>query len=228
VFAPVDRVWLARRLDEGASYEELARDAGCSATKVAYWAERYGLASCHGVTHRARGGIDRETLVAMIDAGLSVREIAAQTGFGPTTVRFWIGRHGLRTRASERRQAIREAGSPDAIVLECRKHGPTRHFKRGEGYRCGRCSGEHVTARRRRVKEILIAEAGGCCRLCGYDRTPRALEFHHVDPTSKRFAIAHRGLSQGIDTLRAEAAKCVLLCSNCHAEVEAGLVDIPE
>jgi hypothetical protein len=26
---------------------------------------------------------------------------------------------------------------------------------------------------------------------------------------------------------RAEATKCVLLCSNCHGEVEAGLVESP-
>jgi hypothetical protein len=27
--------------------------------------------------------------------------------------------------------------------------------------------------------------------------------------------------------LRAEASKCVLLCSNCHAEVEAGIAAVP-
>jgi hypothetical protein len=39
--------------------------------------------------------------------------------------------------------------------------------------------------------------------------------------------LANRGLTLSIDVLRAEAAKCVLLCSNCHAEVEGGLVDLP-
>jgi hypothetical protein len=62
--------------------------------------------------------------------------------------------------------------------------------------------------------------------LCGYDRCARALEFHHLDPAEKRFSLANRGLSRAIAVLREEAAKCVLLCSNCHAEVEDGLVDI--
>ena len=33
---------------------------------------------------------------------------------------------------------------------------------------------------------------------------------------------ARRGRRAALETLRAEARKCVLLCSNCHAEVEGG------
>jgi hypothetical protein len=35
------------------------------------------------------------------------------------------------------------------------------------------------------------------------------------------------GLTLSLDTLRAEIRKCVLLCSNCHAEVEAGVTTLP-
>jgi hypothetical protein len=31
------------------------------------------------------------------------------------------------------------------------------------------------------------------------------------------------GATRSLERNRREAAKCVLLCSNCHAEVEAGL-----
>jgi hypothetical protein len=76
--------------------------------------------------------------------------------------------------------------------------------------------------RRRHVKAVLIEEAGGRCVLCGYDRSPAALQFHHVEPGAKAFAIAHRGVARSLAAARAEARKCVLLCANCHAEVEAG------
>jgi predicted Zn-ribbon and HTH transcriptional regulator len=93
-----------------------------------------------------------------------------------------------------------------------------------DGYlRCPKCRSEQVAKRRRRVKAILVAEAGGACKLCGYDRYQGALEFHHRDPDAKRFGLALGGLTQAIDRLRAEARKCVLLCSNCHAEVEGGI-----
>jgi hypothetical protein len=77
------------------------------------------------------------------------------------------------------------------------------------------------------VKRRLVQEAGGSCRLCGYDRCVAALEFHHIDPTTKRFSLSQKGMSRALDTVRAEAAKCVLLCANCHAEVEAGMSILP-
>lgn len=72
---------------------------------------------------------------------------------------------------------------------------------------------------------MLVDEAGGACVLCGYSRSVRALHFHHLDPDEKSFALSGRGLCRPLAELRAEAAKCVLLCSNCHCEVEEGLID---
>jgi len=92
--------------------------------------------------------------------------------------------------------------------------------------RCKRCVGEAVTRRHRRVKQILVDEAGGCCALCGYDRTTRNLQFHHVDPATKEFSM-QMGLGKSLAKYRAEATKCVLVCANCHGEIEAGLVVSP-
>ncbi len=83
---------------------------------------------------------------------------------------------------------------------------------------------ERVAAYRRRVKEILVEEAGGECRVCGYDIYIGALHFHHLDPTLKRFGVSHGGTTGSLGAMWEEARKCVLLCANCHAEVEAGLV----
>ncbi len=77
------------------------------------------------------------------------------------------------------------------------------------------------------MKEILVAEAGGRCTICGYDRFAGALEFHHVDPMAKRMPLSARGIAYASETLRAEAKKCVLLCANCHAEIENGVAALP-
>jgi 5-methylcytosine-specific restriction endonuclease McrA len=69
----------------------------------------------------------------------------------------------------------------------------------------------------------LVEEAGGECASCGYNRWHGALQFHHVDPTDKAFALSAEGVTRSIEKAREEARKCVLLCGNCHAEVEAGL-----
>lgn len=80
-----------------------------------------------------------------------------------------------------------------------------------------------MTRRRRAVKQILVHEAGGRCQACGYDRCVGALEFHHLVRAEKRFAVSQEGVTRALEACRAEAAKCALLCANCHAEVEAGM-----
>jgi hypothetical protein len=72
-----------------------------------------------------------------------------------------------------------------------------------------------------------VAEAGGQCARCGYDACIAALHFHHLDPATKDFALSNDGVTRSIERARQEAAKCVLLCANCHAEVEAGMELIP-
>jgi hypothetical protein len=96
------------------------------------------------------------------------------------------------------------------------------------GYRCARCNTQAVTERRRRVKEILVAEAGGRCVACGFDAYVGALQFHHIDPATKTFEVSRQGITRSLQRLRLEAQKCVLLCANCHAMVEAGLLTLPE
>ena len=74
---------------------------------------------------------------------------------------------------------------------------------------------------------MLVDEAGGACVLCGYDRFAGALQFHHVDPSTKRFDLSLKGVARSLDTVREEAQKCVVLCANCHAEVEGGVTLFP-
>jgi len=86
---------------------------------------------------------------------------------------------------------------------------------------------EAVVRWRKRVKRQLVEEAGGACVACGYDNYQGALEFHHREPKAKAFGLSAHHVTRSIETLRGEAAKCVLLCANCHAEVEAGLRSLP-
>lgn len=172
-------------------------------------------------------GLQKAGLKALVERGLSIRAMAEELGCSPTTVRYWLGRHGLRTAEAARRAERRSANAGiEGAVRECPTHGRVRHIRRGSGFRCGRCSAEAVTAWRRRLKETLVAEAGGACALCGYARCLGALQFHHVDPTTKRMTISRRGMTRSVAEARAEAAKCVLLCANCHAEVENGAADL--
>ena len=83
---------------------------------------------------------------------------------------------------------------------------------------------ENLTAKRRAIKKMLIEYKGGKCSRCGYNKCMRALEFHHLNPTEKDFGISYQ-LNRSVPKLKEEADKCILLCSNCHAEVHQELFD---
>ena len=228
MFAPVDRQWLKEELQDGRSIESIAREAGRDPSTVAYWVHKYGLVSSHAERHAARGGIEREQLEDLVAEGLSIREIADHVGVSPATVRHWLREYGLRTARASVRRAPASNGER-LVVRECARHGSTQFVRRGDdkGWRCLRCRSEAVTRRRRRVKAILVREAGGGCALCGYDRHIGALGFHHLDPDDKRFSLGDRGVARSLERAREEARKCILLCANCHAEVEAGVAGLP-
>lgn len=223
----MDREWLAGRLAEGRSIESIAREAGKAPSTVGYWVNKHGLSSQHAARHAARGGIAREHLQALVEEGLSIREIASRCDVSATTVRHWLQRYQLKTQPA--RYARRDGDRPESLLRECSRHGWGPFVRVGTAghYRCARCNTEAVTERRRRVKEILVDEAGGCCAVCGFDAYVGALQFHHRDPSTKAFEVSRQGITRSLARLRLEAQKCVLLCANCHAMVEAGLLSAP-
>jgi hypothetical protein len=161
----------------------------------------------------------------------TVAEIATILGVHPATARKQLRKLGVKTarmRALRDNAAARISGV-ETVARTCPAHGRQDFRLYGGAFRCPRCNVERVGDRRRALKEILVREAGGACELCGYDRCLRALEFHHRDPSEKAFGIGRGGHTRSLERARAEAAKCVLLCSNCHMEVEDGMrpLDLP-
>ena len=77
-----------------------------------------------------------------------------------------------------------------------------------------------------KTKAKAIEYKGGKCIVCGYNKTPRALHFHHLDPSQKDFGIS--GSTKSFEKLKPELDKCVLLCANCHSEVHDGLINIED
>ena len=219
---------LEEYLRRGLSLEQIAALTGRHASTVGYWIKRHGLSAVHRDRHAAKGGIDRETLAALVDEGLSTREIAERVALSQSTVRHWLRAHGLRTHRASKQGAQGVRGlHVDRKQLDCPRHGRTEFWLEARGiYRCLRCRSEAVSRRRRKLKEILVQEAGGRCHLCGYDRWVGALQFHHLHGEQKEFGLGDRGLTRSLEAVRAEASKCVLLCANCHSEVEAGMVKV--
>jgi hypothetical protein len=81
---------------------------------------------------------------------------------------------------------------------------------------------------RLKARNWITQYCGGSCQICGYDKYIGNLVFHHLIPSHKT-----SGVSRLINSTAAwsiilkEADKCVLVCSNCHGEIHAGIIAAP-
>jgi transposase len=227
----VEKSFLEDCLVQGMSLDAIGELAGKHPSTISYWLKKHGLRACGAGRHSPKGGIDRGRLRSLVDEGRSIREIADEFDVGYSTVRYWLSQHNLVTNRSLRRRESETARREglDRVRLKCPKHGYATFFSRPDGgFRCGRCNSLAVSAWRRRMKRQIVQEAGGRCVLCGFHEHQAALQFHHVDPSLKSFHLSERGLTRAIARVRSEAEKCVLLCANCHAQVEAGVKEVPQ
>jgi len=221
----MDKRFLEECLAKGMSLEAIGKLAGKHPATISYWLKKHGLRAGGSTIHAPKGQIDESRLVDLIAEELSLREISERLERSVTVVRYWIDRYGIKRERCRRRVV---SGGSKRETMRCRRHGPTDFVLEGRGsYRCAKCRAEAAGRRRRVIKRTLVEEAGGRCLICGYSRCQRALQFHHLDPATKKFHLGHGGHCRSLARSRAEASKCVLLCANCHAEVEAGIVGMP-
>ena len=110
----------------------------------------------------------------------------------------------------------------DCVCSVCNRNYTYDRKKGNIKTKCGNCS---VNDRRRGVKRREIEYKGGKCQICGYGKCDRALKFHHLDPSVKKFEIGGNHCRKWED-LVLELDKCLLVCGNCHDEVHEGLVDL--
>jgi hypothetical protein len=85
----------------------------------------------------------------------------------------------------------------------------------GKHYGAGFCRRHYNALRVAQVKSDLISMFGGKCEDCKTAHHYSAMDFHHVDPEEKEWAVSEL-LSYGVDRALKEAEKCILLCANCH------------
>ena len=180
----VTRNRLAAEFEQGRSLSQIAQDLGVHPSTVGYWAAKHGLEPPQARKYARRGPPDREQLERLAAEGATLTEIAAALDRSTATVRHWLERWGIERADRRHKQLPHDA--PRDVEMSCPRHGVTRfRLDNRRSYRCLLCRQERVAERRRTVKRILVAEAGGRCARCGYDRCIAALQFHHMDPAPR-------------------------------------------
>ena len=230
----MDRALLHRLLSEGLSLAEIGRRFGVHESTVSYWLARHGLQAAYRDKHAPRGPLSESRLRELVAAGLSVRAIAKVVDRSPGSVRHWLATYGMTTSARLGRPASAEvqaalAAGLELALLHCPRHGRTQfQLRPPRRYRCLKCRSEAVTRRRRRVKQLLVEEAGGACAACGTTAASGRCTSTTWTPRKRRLRSAIAASRVRSHARGHEAEKCVLLCGNCHAEVEAGLRMLPD
>ena len=173
----------------------------------------------------------KEELIIFIEKGLSSRAISKEIGKAQTTVAYWIRKYDLKTSHPHKKNKQNYPPSTASRIkcIRCNKNKLTKHFykkKSTKGYHsyCKVCLNTVTVERLQKIKIDCIEYKGGACICCGYNKYFGALEFHHKNPKEKDFSISKTSLS--FLKLKKELDKCVLVCSNCHREIHAGIIII--
>lgn len=86
----------------------------------------------------------------------------------------------------------------------------------------------YLDRNKRRTQEIVCFlreyKDNHPCAICG-ESFPACLDFHHLVQDEKEHLVSQmRG--QCLEAVKAEIAKCVLICSNCHRKYHAGYAPV--
>lgn len=117
-------------------------------------------------------------------------------------------------------------GTLEKKCLKCHKSFFAKKQAKTRKY-CYNCVPEDAyqngAAVRRLIKDWALDYKGKKCEYCGYDKCKEALEFHHKNPNEKDFSLSDRNIKLDWELIKIELDKCVLVCSNCHREIHAGI-----
>lgn len=171
--------------------------------------------------------MDKDFLERCLGEGMSLPEIGQIVGRPPGTIGYWVRKHGLVANGSTKfRPGKGLQREPLATLV-------------GEGKTLGQIASElevgfqtvrywiakyelprpHEVRAARTAERLRTGDTRGT-RTC---RRHGDVEFRD----GCAWSLAQNGYTNGIEFARQEATKCVLLCANCHVEVERGLTELP-
>jgi len=168
--------------------------------------------------------MDYNTINILAAKGLSIRKIAKELSVSASTAKYWLKKFNIKTiphlEVSDCKFCPRCKTEKLKIEFYNRRNG------KGNSVYCKRCSNTQTVERQKRFKQKCIDYKDGKCVGCGYNKCNNALDFHHLSQDKKEFSIAHARLTSFNEKIKKELDKCILVCSNCHREIHAGVLDL--
>lgn len=197
---------------EGYSYSEIIKEVGCAKSTVSYHCNNAGLGG--GGNTKLDDEII-EKMKSMRQNGIKPPEICEKLDVSASSV----------SKYTKRPESILNIIDGKKQCTCCQQNKDIAEFydrpdRKGVASHCKECVLDSQKEKYRERKKSLMNWAGNKCSRCGYDTCIGALEFHHKNPDNKSFNVKSKVSTYSLDKLKEEAKKCILLCSNCHREIE--------
>ena len=110
------------------------------------------------------------------------------------------------------------------MCKQCKRSYDAEWYRRNERRR--RKLSEAAEQRRKRMIAFVNRYKIFCgCKICGYNKSHHALDLHHL--RDKKYDFTNMK-TLGMNTIKKEMRKCVVLCANCHREVHGGITQLVE
>ncbi|HEY4226729.1 MAG TPA: hypothetical protein VGM49_00190 [Candidatus Limnocylindrales bacterium] len=134
----------------------------------------------------------------------------------PSQKTFWLcsGRAALKSRE----QLLAEAAKCDIVCANCHRLRTRRQHRARLAMRTLSVAPriEEHRARWRYHADILDQLRSVPCADCGGTFPQCSMDFDHRDPSTKTRAVTQMISNASIERILAEAAKCDIVCANCH------------
>ena len=210
-------------VNEGKTGREISEDLFISISSIRRRLKILNLQTKTSIEKKEKPFISKENLEILIGENLSMRQISKKTGKSLTSIRYWFKKYKL---VQNNTNIYELTGKKKCSKCKIEKNIENFYKRRGVIFGstyCKDCTNRSTVERMNLFKSRCVEYKGGCCQSCGYNKYNGALEFHHLNPLNKDFTISHMKSYSFDDIVKSELDKCVLLCANCHREVENGI-----
>lgn len=181
----------------------------------------------------------KQQMVDLFDNGLNYTQIADKLQCSKGTISYHLTSF-IKQRKDEKKQFIESIKNNlpkdrnqfielygDKLTFREKQYFFNTFYKLPDmGTQRGNVPNEYYRNKRYKIKKEMVEYKGGKCEKCGYDKSLRALQFHHIEPSEKDFNIG--GITTMNENVKKELDKCILVCANCHSEIhDNNMADCP-
>ena len=118
----------------------------------------------------------------------------------------------------------KKLGKLQSRCRECQSEYHREHYLSKKKYYSNKRRLNNQKYRSLGKKFIDAYKASKGCKYCN-EKTPCCLDLHHLDPKKKDSNVSQmKGHARNIPTIKKEIEKCIVVCSNCHRKLHAGII----